>query len=149
MTKTEFLDALETKLTGEIPETVIRRNLSYYSDYIDSAIRSGKTEQEVLEELGSPVLIARTIIDTADGNENGSRFNRSYGDSTDQAESHSEHHSFHLEMKDKKTKWMFIGILILVVILLFTVLRLLLPFLLPLILVMVLIKLMNKDKDED
>lgn len=69
MTKAEFLEILENKLTGEVDAEKVRRNLQYYNSYIDAAIRDGKTESQVLEELGSPLLIARTIIDTSGGNE--------------------------------------------------------------------------------
>ena len=68
MTKAEFLEMMEQKLTGELDEHTVGKTLRYYSEYIDSEMRKGKTEQEVLEDLGSPLLIARTILDTQ-GNE--------------------------------------------------------------------------------
>lgn len=55
---------MEQKLTGELDEHTVGKTLRYYSEYIDSEMRKGKTEQEVLEDLGSPLLIARTILDT-------------------------------------------------------------------------------------
>lgn len=145
MTKSEFLEALEMKLTGEVSESVIRQNLRYYNDYIDTAIRSGRNEEEVLQELGSPVLIARTIIDTAGGKENKTYAGSAYEDSGNVAENDSDSRSFHLNLDEKKAKWIFIGIVVLVVILLLTILRLLLPFVLPLLLILVVIKLCKKN----
>ena len=46
-----------------LPEIHIR----YYEDYIQSQVRGGRSEQEVLQELGDPHLIAKTLIDTDDG----------------------------------------------------------------------------------
>ena len=64
MTKGEFLKELRRKLTGEIPPAEVEETLLYYEQYIGNAIKKGKSEQEVLEELGSPLLIARTILDS-------------------------------------------------------------------------------------
>ena len=40
------------------------KQLEYYSSYIDDEVRKGKTEEEVLEALGDPRLIAKTIVQT-------------------------------------------------------------------------------------
>ena len=37
--------------------------MRYYEDYIQSQVRSGRDEQQVLDELGDPRLIARTLLD--------------------------------------------------------------------------------------
>lgn len=55
---------MEQKLTGELDENTVAKTLRYYSEYIDSETRKGRSGEEVLEELGSPLLIARTILDT-------------------------------------------------------------------------------------
>ena len=55
---------MEQKLTGELDENTVAKPLRYYSEYIDSETRKGRSGEEVLEELGSPLLIARTILDT-------------------------------------------------------------------------------------
>ncbi len=63
MTKEEFLEQLEDALAGEVPNAVIYDNKCYYERYFFSEMKMGRTEEEILEELGSPRLIARTIID--------------------------------------------------------------------------------------
>lgn len=63
MTKEMFLEQLEDALVGEVPNSVIYDNKRYYERYFFSELKQGRTEAEVLEELGSPRLIARTIID--------------------------------------------------------------------------------------
>ncbi len=69
MSKTEFLDTLRTQLEGVLSQTEIEGHLHYYNEYITDAVASGKTEEQVTEELGSPVFIARTLMDTAEASE--------------------------------------------------------------------------------
>lgn len=63
MTKQTFLDTLRGSLTGAISASAVEENVRYYEEYINSQIRMGKSEQQVLAELGNPRLIARSIID--------------------------------------------------------------------------------------
>lgn len=65
MRKTEFLQELKEALQGEVPESVLRENLTYYDQYISQEAASGRREEDVIEEIGSPRLIARTIIDSS------------------------------------------------------------------------------------
>lgn len=65
MNKYEFLNILKASLEGEVTEAIINENISYYSGYIDSEISKGKNESEVLQQLGDPRLIAKTIIETS------------------------------------------------------------------------------------
>lgn len=64
MGKEEFLQGLAGALSGNIPPERVRENLRYYESYIKGEIKKGRSEKEVLEELGDPRLIARTILDT-------------------------------------------------------------------------------------
>ena len=63
MTKRQFMEELRSSLEGMVSQAVIQENMNYYEDYINEQIRNGKNEQDVLNELGSPRLIARSIID--------------------------------------------------------------------------------------
>ena len=65
MNKREFLNKLNEYLSYELPASMVREKLSFYSDYIDSEAAAGKSAAEVIEGLGDPQLIARTIIDAA------------------------------------------------------------------------------------
>ena len=69
MNKEEFLNRMQEALEGEISSDLIRSNLQYYRSYIMDEMRGGRTEAEVLEELGDPRLIAHTIIDSQDAAE--------------------------------------------------------------------------------
>lgn len=65
MTKFEFSHKLRKALSGRVSHTVVNENVAYYENYIDTEIRKGRREEDVLAELGDPRLIAKTIIDTA------------------------------------------------------------------------------------
>lgn len=64
MSKEEFLDELRITLQGEVPQNIISENIEYYNRYIMGEMRKGRTIESIMEELGSPRLIGRTIIDT-------------------------------------------------------------------------------------
>ncbi|MGL5260695.1 MAG: DUF1700 domain-containing protein [Lachnospiraceae bacterium] len=63
MTKQDFLEQLRISLAG-LDASFINSNIEYYSSYIDSQIRMGKREEEVMKELGDPRLIAKTLHET-------------------------------------------------------------------------------------
>ncbi len=62
MSKQEFINRLRVALLGNVSTAVISENVKYYEEYINTQIRLGKKEAAVLDELGDPRLIARTII---------------------------------------------------------------------------------------
>ena len=61
MRQEEFLNIFREALVGKVPDSIIRDNENYYRNYINSQMNSGKTEQEVLDQLGDPRLLAKTI----------------------------------------------------------------------------------------
>lgn len=63
MTKNDFLDQLRNTLNGELPESEIDSNMKFYEDYINTK-NSEMEESRVMEQLGDPRLIAKTIIET-------------------------------------------------------------------------------------
>lgn len=72
MNKTEFLNALRDKLTQDyLGEAKVNEHMRYYENYISQEIQSGRSEREVIDELGDPLLLARTILDTSGGSESG------------------------------------------------------------------------------
>lgn len=63
MTKEQFLTELEEYLRGEVSDYELRDSLDYYRNYYEEQISGGSSEEEVGALLGSPRLIARSIID--------------------------------------------------------------------------------------
>ena len=64
MTKQEFIDSLGAKLAEELSTGEVLNQIQYYQGYIDGEISRGKSEEEAVDALGDPVLIAKTIIET-------------------------------------------------------------------------------------
>ena len=61
MGREEFLKILRESLETSLEKVAINEQLDYYEKYISDEIKKGRTEKEVLEELGDPRLIAKTI----------------------------------------------------------------------------------------
>lgn len=110
MRKEEFLQTLRRALTGDVPPGVVEENIRYYEGYIVEEVRKGRTEEEVIAEIGDPRLIARTIEDTTDGA--GSRYETGgyeYGGNEDTGRSGGDYtqdsfgrsRSFHMFRMDK------------------------------------------------
>ena len=58
----DFFRELEESLRGEVPESEIRDSLNYYRQYFAEQKAMGYSENEIIESLGSPRLIARSIM---------------------------------------------------------------------------------------
>ncbi len=63
MDRTEFINRLQHALAGGINSSLVAENVRYYQDYIDTEIRKGRSEAEVLVSLGDPRLLAKSIIE--------------------------------------------------------------------------------------
>ena len=62
MTKIVFLDKLKKALGNDLPGAVVQEHVNYYHNYINEEIGKGRSEAEVIRELGDPWAIARNII---------------------------------------------------------------------------------------
>lgn len=63
MSKYDFLEQLRDYLSGQLSESIIQNHVDYYRNYIEAEVRGGRTESEVLSELGDARLLGKTIID--------------------------------------------------------------------------------------
>lgn len=61
MRQEEFLKSFQEALTGKVSDKIIQENVNYYRNYMNHEMCSGKTEGEVLQTLGDPRLLAKTI----------------------------------------------------------------------------------------
>lgn len=66
MNKEEFLRELGEALAGEVPEPVIRDNISYYGSYLTQEMAKGRTVDEIAAEIGEPFIVAKTIIESSE-----------------------------------------------------------------------------------
>lgn len=129
MTKHEFLEKLRLSLNGKVPGNIVTENLQYYEDYINTEMRKGKSEEEVLDSLGDPRLIARTIITTSGSRENtGTSEYREYSSGRSQG-----------GVRGGLPIWLWLILGILIVVLIFSAVISLLSFLWPILLPVVII----------
>lgn len=66
MTKQEYLAVLREALSEELSGAQVSDQINYYRQYIEEQIASGRSETDVLEELGDARIIAHNIIDGAE-----------------------------------------------------------------------------------
>ena len=64
MNRTEFLETLRGQLLTEMTPIQAASHVQYYEDYITGQTAAGRSEEEILVQLGDPRLIAKTIMDT-------------------------------------------------------------------------------------
>ena len=151
MNKEEFLLKLREALAGEIPQAEIENHISYYRNYLSND-QDGKTEEQKLEELGEPRLIARTIIDAASmATESREQKNREYSYSGNQNTKDAEvqndfrfrSFSFHEMAWYQKLLLAIIGVLIVTVLLGVLVLgvNLFFSLIVPILLVVLVVRL--------
>ncbi|MCI9068373.1 MAG: DUF1700 domain-containing protein [Lachnospiraceae bacterium] len=109
MTQREFSDTLKKALNGQVPPHVVTENLNYYADYIYGEMQKGRLERDVLEELGDPRLLARTIIDAEDSSRAGRRRASGYADVYEDGDTgEAGRGAYHIN------KWVVFGVLFLI-----------------------------------
>ena len=163
MTRNEWINTLRDALMAEVPQNEIDNNVAFYRDYIDRETEN-HTEDEVLQTLGEPRLIAKTIIDTyqlqrgSDGYNAYGNQSYDYGNTYEQNRSQDEeyqtqqgHNSgFHYEVKTIKWyhKAIIFAVLALIVVLLVIVggviLRLFFTIGLPVLLILFVIQMIRR-----
>lgn len=155
MNQEEFIQVLRETLTGEISSQELESNINYYRTYIIEEIRIGKTEEEVLDALGEPRLIARTIINTqgfADQRTEQAGWRQE--DSRQQSDHYNEQDGGHSYRRSSGSSgWLFRILVILIPILIIVGIPLILsglialvaPFL-PFLIIVFIIKLMNNGR---
>ncbi len=152
MTKIEFLNGLSEALMLKMDEHNIREQVRYYSDYIDGEVGRGRTESEVVAELGDPWTLAKNLegnitdeveyIHQETMNENGDiesgRTERSGGNGK----------SFTWHTNSTLGCWIFVIIFLAIVFgilyLLVGAISALAPFIIPVVVVMIIVRFIQK-----
>ena len=63
MTQREFIDKLKACLSGKVSSGTLQENVAYYEQYFASEKRQGRSEEAICASLGSPQLIAKSILE--------------------------------------------------------------------------------------
>lgn len=142
MRQEEFLKIFQEALAGKISDRIIQENANYYRVYIKNEIASGKTEEEVLQLLGDPRLLAKTIEESnkfANNDESYASDNNGWsfqGNFQGNKERHdSQTHSTDIRKVFKMRGWLSLAITAVVLIALVSLIFSVISFFAPVILV--------------
>lgn len=155
----DFFRELEECLRGEVSEGEVRDSINYYRQYFAEQKAAGYGEKEILDMLGSPRLIARSIIDargaveqndSGDGDPYYDAGQSSYSGTDDYYDSEGERYRYgeeptHIRVK-KVSGWKLVLLIIVVLIILAMLIRVLLPVVLVLIPVILILRLLKGDR---
>ena len=159
MNKEDFLKKMKYALDGQVSDLIISDNIDYYRNYINSEMSDGKSEIEVLDMLGDPRLLAKTVIEMqgTDNNENNMksenyRYNEDNQDDYNQDDYNQEENNFSKGAVNSKKHSSFgikgCLILILVLFIVFTIFRFLLSiaiyFAIPICIIILLARLFKR-----
>lgn len=61
MKRKDFIIELRKEMSGHFPPEEIENTAAYYEDYIDLQLKKGRSEEEILRELGEPRLLAKSM----------------------------------------------------------------------------------------
>ena len=150
MTRREFLDGLRTALGNDLSGSVIQENVDYYNGYISDEVRKGRQEEDVIAELGDPWVIARTIIDSGEG-QGENRYQEDYGYETGRGIGQGETGRVRISGRTAWWKRLFIllavcGVIMIVMTVIGGIVSLLAPIVIPVIIVMFILRLFNSRR---
>lgn len=152
MNRSEFIKELREALKNSVSEADVQDNVRYYAGYIDDEVKKGRSEKEVLEELGDPWLIAKTIA-TTPGNQTGSQEYEDVEDSfrrtsREQKEQGQRVHVFNLNSKWKVALLILaiVAIIFLVFSVLTGIISMLMPFLGLILVIVIAVKIISNRK---
>lgn len=149
MTQSEFLQELRRALENDLSGSIVQENVEFYNQYIADEVKKGKSEEEVLQMLGDPWILAKTVIDAQDGTdqsviyETGENTYTGYGSEEDMRRGEDPRiHLFKVDAWWKKLLWALAIFMIVIVILAIItgVIRFLAPILVPLFIVMIIFR---------
>ncbi|KMZ53964.1 DUF1700 domain-containing protein [Dorea sp. D27] len=153
MTRNEFLEKLRNALENDLGGSAVQDNVEYYGSYIMEEVRKGRPEAEVVEELGDPWVIARSLIDAAENvaetysgyqakeASGGQGSGQSYGTG-------GSVHVFGIDSWWKKLLLVLgiIGVVLIVIAVIGGIFSLLMPLIVPIIVVMLVVRLVGRRR---
>lgn len=140
MRQEEFLRSFQEALAGKVSDTIIQENVNYYRNYISNEMRNGKTEDMVLQSLGDPRLLAKTIEEShkfANGDEGYTSDNGGWGFQGNRAGQKTQNQNTDVKKTVKIQGWLTLAIVVVVLIAVVSLVFSVLSFFAPVILVVV------------
>lgn len=147
MTQNEFLSQLREALENELSEQAVQGNVQYYRSYIEEEIRKGRSEEEVLSELGDPWVIAKTIISSPNSEQQYQKSERDYAREGRREQNQDAHDNILGKWWQKLLLLLVIVAIVAAVISIVTgVISFVMPILAPVLLIIILVKIINRNK---
>lgn len=157
MNKIEFLEKLGKALGNDLSAPVVQGHVRYYSQYISDEVAKGRSEKEVLEELGDPWAIARNIIDVEGNKSTGSRMSGYEAGGSGAYKSEDSYGSAYDSMGNTSnankplSKWSLIlfvvgiiAVLVLIIAIIGGIISVLAPIIIPILIIVLLIQLITR-----
>lgn len=157
MTRSEFLKELRQALENDLSGSIIQENLSFYDQYITGEVQNGKSEEEVLQMLGDPWVLARTVIDAQNGtdketvHEAGGNKHAGHEHKKEQPDNQNRGSQFHILGLDVWWKKLLLVLAIVMIIavifsIITGVIRLLAPIVIPVLIVIIIVRAIGNRK---
>ena len=154
MKRQEFLEKLREALSNGLDSRTVHENVMYYQSYIAEEMEKGRSEEEVIDELGDPWVLARSVIDMAEnfpGNHGSdSVYNTGNAGRREEGfERGAENmHIFSVDSWWKKLIFILgiIGIVLIVMIVIGGLFRLFIPLIIPILVVALLFRIVNRRR---
>ena len=138
MRQEEFLKSFQEALTGKVSDRIIQENTNYYRNYIDKEVNSGRTESEVLQGLGDPRLLAKTIEESnkfANGDESYTTERAGWSFQGNKTGQNAQEQSANVLKTGKVQGWLVVAVIVVVLIAVFSLIFSVISFFAPVILV--------------
>ena len=159
MNRIEFIEKLQRTLAGGLNSSRVADNVRYYQEYIDTEIRKGKSEEEVLAGLGDPRLLAKSIIEANKHAGTSEGTNRTYDEEMKEDDSPYGGPTYREEENYGETSgsgrvfrvpgWLILLIVTVVVILAigvaFSLISVLAPILIPILIIILLVRIFREN----
>lgn len=147
MSRNEFLAKLREALEMDLSSQKVEEQVAFYRQYMNEEIGKGRTEAEVLEELGDPWVIARNILSVEGASDRGDYVYEETGNTYESPNSsHNNIRVFQIDSWWKKAFAIIVvlGILFLIFSIISGIIKLIAPIAIPIIVIILLIKIWKK-----
>lgn len=145
MGRTEFIEILQRTLAANMGSSLVNSNVRYYQEYIDTEIRQGRSEGEVLASLGDPRLLAKTIIEA--GKHEGQSLRPDYDEVYEEGTEDSGGREYGGKVY-RMPGWMIIAMIVIIFVVVIgivgSILSMLLPIIIPALCVVFIIRLFQR-----
>lgn len=159
------MEKLQRALAGGLNSSQVTENVRYYQEYIDTEIRKGRSESEILTALGDPRLLAKSIIEANKRASKSGGTNQNYDEEiADDGVGQGYYRSYNHQRNEDRNPyedtmngkvfrmpgWLLLLIITVVVLLIigvaFSLISVLGPILIPMLIVMLIIKLFQSNQ---